>query len=219
MKNSHHLLKLTISIASSLIVVPIILYFHQFAHFGLSDSQSIWGAFGDFMNVWVSMASLLILGTLTFSLDSLNFNRQKAAADLEDARLKANRETEDARNRPFIIYKYDVTHSVWKIKNVGIGPALNIRLSFRDKEGAWRMPTKIHSLSGGEEMPFPYESPDIDAVLCFVYNDVRGIIISTFGQYEDSLIKVDEDLLSEFDVADFTSQDALTKAQKIIGFI
>ncbi len=42
-----------------------------------THSSEIWGHFGDFMNVWVSMASLIVLGFLTYYIHDIEVRREE----------------------------------------------------------------------------------------------------------------------------------------------
>jgi len=202
------------AVSAFIVLTPLIFYFCKFSN--QSNDQEKWGQFGDFMNVWVSSASLIILGALTYYLNALDsyrqeeqnakdILRQQESWDLENSRQEANRIIEDARNRPYVIYKYDIFLKVWKIKNVGIGPALNIRVSFKGLDDNWIMPVKIHSLAAGEETGFPFDKPTNNSRLCIVYNDIQKTSITTYGENEDSEIFIGVNCLAEYGPESFSS--------------
>ena len=119
-----------------LILIPIGFYCFQFAGNRLSEDSQDWAALSDYLNVWVSIASLVFLATLTYVLD-----RQRGA-------------DERARNRPLVIFRVDRKEKVWYLKNVGNGVALDIDISRLEKTGdgeLWEIPVKLYALMSGEE--------------------------------------------------------------------
>ena len=73
------------------ILIPLIIYSSKFGHLGLSNNQEIWGQFGDFLNVWVSLASLIAISMLTYFIHTREHSLQNSL-----------REQENVLNRPLI---------------------------------------------------------------------------------------------------------------------
>lgn len=180
---SRTVILLCLLLAILVIGVPSYLYINQFSAGTLSTDQAVWGEFGDFMNVWVAIGNLIALGGLTFYISTLERSQHEASTNLENA-----------RSRPTLIYKYLDDQKKWVIQNVGNGPALNIRLSFL-KERNWEIPNKIHSLISGGITSFPIRQPTSEDVICLVYYDIHGTVITTLGQNEDSEIILNENYL------------------------
>lgn len=190
---------LLLSLALILLVSPVGLYVYQFAYwhnhtwfdsFNLSDDKDIWAKFGDFLNVWVSLSSLTILSMLTYYIHSIDKNR------------------EDFRNRPLLIYKRDVETGKWKIKNIGNGAALNIIHSDTNDENVWdNNLDKFHSLMSGED--FILEYPSTGKIMCAVYYDIHGKVYSSLCKDEDTKISIGEDRFKNMDKSKYRSLEVL----------
>jgi len=191
---------LFLCLAFAIIVIPLIFYVCHFGEFGLSDEPAIWGAFGDYLNVWISCASLILLSGLTFYLSNIDNKRQE-----EYQRLEAS------RNKPFLTCKLD-KNATWKIRNVGNGPAINIRYSFVNATEQFDVPTKIHSLISGEDFLFQFGEPNtVEFKLAIAYYDIHNNVISTFFEKDDSQIFEGIDLLKDFDKGNYVSLYMLEK--------
>ncbi|WP_373513647.1 hypothetical protein [Persicitalea sp.] len=153
--NTRMIFRAAFSLALLLILIPIGIYCFQFAGNGLSQKPQHWAALSDYLNVWVSMASLIFLATLTYVLD-----RQRGA-------------DEQARNRPLVIFRVDHNEKVWYLKNVGNGVALDIDISRLEKTGdgeLWEIPVKVYALMSGEEFKiFWFRAA---GKICATYNGV-----------------------------------------------
>lgn len=133
--NTRSYFKWALTCAIGLIVVPVGFYFYQFGKYGLSHNSEDWGILGDYLNVWVSMASLILLATLTYVIYKD-----------DEARDNDRYKEEKARNRPILIFKVDNREKVWYVKNVGNGVALNIYISYQTDGFSWMKPVKVYSL-------------------------------------------------------------------------
>lgn len=78
-----HRLTITAFISVSIIGGAICTYRSQFGTV-LSDSREQWGQFGDFLNVFVSMASLVLLAAITWFV----YDNQKKDKEVEEERIK-----------------------------------------------------------------------------------------------------------------------------------
>ncbi len=149
------------------IIIPSFFYICQFSRNGLSYDSQDWSAFSDFISMWVSMASLILLATLTYVIYKN-----------EEQRENQRYSDEKARNKPIIIFKVDSKKKVWYAKNVGNGVALNIYISNSLDKDKWMKPVKMYSLMAGEEFELFWFKPAFQ--ICAVYNDVLSsdIIVS-----------------------------------------
>jgi len=116
--------------------VPLVLYYLKFRQLidlfnNLSINLSDWGAFGDFFNVWVSVANLILFSTLTIFLHQYEKSRN-LEVDLQ----------EKARNRPILVFIPNNSTSAWDVKNVGVQVALNIYIMERNKVEDERLTSK-----------------------------------------------------------------------------
>ncbi|MCE6988581.1 hypothetical protein [Dyadobacter sp. CY323] len=165
------ILWLSIICAAVLITYPI---YHYAQTYGLSlpTDRGHLGTLGDFMNVWVSAANLLILTAVT-----LYIWKQGAKEDL-------------ARERPLLILKEGSLNNAWAIQNVGKGAAINIIMSYK-KPGSqkWEIPfIKLFSLAAGEsyEIKSFFEASKIG----LKYTDISKNVISSLTESHDTEFQI-----------------------------
>ncbi|OZI09348.1 hypothetical protein BWI93_04085 [Siphonobacter sp. BAB-5385] len=153
-------------IASTFIMLgAVAIYAMQFHNHTFSNSPENWGQFGDYMNVFVSISSLILLSTLTLYIHKS-----------EDARASQAEKQEKERNRPILIF-YIEDGGVWAIKNVGNSVALNIFIketTGNEKETSQR---KIYSLMPGQGIGLRFASNVVKWES--TYYDILGNIISS----------------------------------------
>ena len=164
MKNKTLLITLII-LSVLVIIVPLILYVSTFGKF-LSHEKEVWGQFGDFFNMFVSMASLIIISTLTYII----YIYQK--------------EDESNKSIPILIFKVNATKKVWVVQNVGKGVALNILISYSKQLDSWEKPTKIYSLTENSELELFWFEPSLQCSA--MYFDYLGNSFSSICQNDDT---------------------------------
>lgn len=174
--NLTRLLFTAFGISLLLLVSPIAFYCYQFAKNGLSDDSQDWSALGDFLNVWVSMASLILLATLTYVI----YRNEQHRDDQRDLEMRT-------RNRPLLIFRVESREKAWYIKNVGNGVALNIFISSSQKKDVWGTPVRMYSLMTGEEFRIYWFRAALQ--ICASYNDFLS---------EDTLVTVIENDQNKF---------------------
>jgi uncharacterized membrane protein len=150
MKNKTFLIILGV-LSLLLIIIPFILYVCTFGG-SLSHNREVWGQFGDFFNMFVSMASLIVVSTLTYII--YIYQRED-----ESNKLKYQREDESNKSIPILIFKVNAVKKVWVVQNVGKGVALNILVSYSKTQGNWEIPTKIYSLTENSEIELSWFEP------------------------------------------------------------
>ncbi len=130
------LLWLLSAVAVLVIGIPAIVYYCQFGGDGLSIKTADWGTFGDFMNVWVNVAGLILLGTLTFHIHQREQHLQSQLIQKEEELVKEKEAKEDMvrqeahqrevmSNRPVVNVFQDFGNRYY-LKNIGNGPAINV---------------------------------------------------------------------------------------------
>lgn len=165
-----------------IISIPIIIlgggflpYFFNFSDQGLSNDQEVWAHFGDYMNLWMGLASLFSIVSLTYLIHRREQHQQQAAE-----------EKEDALNRPYLVFLWTNRTYYFQIKNIGNGPALDIRTSFKPRdETNYVLPYEQTPLGRGDITDFK-EYHDGFSEFVAVYSDIWGNKISTF--YSSSYI-------------------------------
>ena len=163
---------LLFSMAIGLVVVPLMVYENQFSEgIQLSNSQEIWGQFGDFINVWVSLANLILLAGLTIYIHKRESTFQQAIS-----------QQNSAQNRPIIIFKLDTADEIypqWIIKNIGNGAAFNINFNYvtENKDSYSQFVAKLYSLGSGDQISLPGLTIKRMAAS---YEDIFGTPITSF---------------------------------------
>ncbi|WP_247233355.1 hypothetical protein [Telluribacter sp. SYSU D00476] len=173
----------------SIIIIPLLLYFSQFpnnllSRLAFSDDPERWAHFSDFLNVWVSIANLVLLGMLTFLIHRYEVKKEEERD-----------EDEKRKNRPILVFTFNRHSGLWSIKNAGVQVALNIVVDFKNPDGNnWVNAHKIYSL-------IPGEAKELDHVhrantLCAIYEDIfENNIVSIGKNHETKVYTNQQDLL------------------------
>ena len=160
-----------------IIVIPIIFYTCTFGYY-ISDNKETWAHFGGFLNVFVSIASLLSISILTYII------------------YVYQREDESNKSIPILIFKVNPTTNNWVVQNVGKGAALNILVTYSKQLDKWEKPTKIYSLSDNLERELPwFKQPSQCSA---VYYDYLGNVFSSICINDDTKFIKNVNHLSEF---------------------
>ncbi len=171
----------------TIIASPVLFYFHNFGNQGLSNSQEVWGQFGDFFNVWVSLASLVAISMLTYVIHVREQNLQDSI-----------KEREDAINRPILSVASLGIYNTYRLKNIGLGPALDITTSFKpdswyrgENSGNYVSLEHHPPLGPGGECEFSEYGASGSMVA--VYSDIWGNKITTIYEKGKHTIKIGHD--------------------------
>lgn len=171
----------------TIIAIPVICYLIQFGDQGMSDSQETWAHFGDYLNVWVSLASLIAISILTYVI---HLREQSLQHSLK--------EREDVINRPLLAIQALGVYNLYRIKNIGVGPALDIKTSFIpddwyrvENSGNYVVPENHPPLGSGHEHEF--SEYGASRTMVAVYSDIWGNKISTFLTGDQHEIKIGHD--------------------------
>ncbi len=147
------------------ILIAALFYRYQFGSY-LSKQQNIWAEFGDYMNVFVSLANLIIVSSISYFLYK---NEQK--------RDQENTILENSKIRPILIFK-DIGET-WSCRNVGQGAAMNIKIAYKTNENEnWQNPVKIYSLMSGEEFKITWKRFGLLKWVA-VYYDINNYVYSS----------------------------------------
>jgi hypothetical protein len=184
MKSAHVYISIFVSLL--FVTIPVLVYLCEFGGNGLSHDTDAWGTFGDYLNVWINVAGLILVGTLTLHIH------------LKDQILQV------ASNRPIITFEHDrssiistTDRTTWKLTNVGSGPALNMRI------------VVYYPFQHTPQLSLNYASLEVGgfktvSVFRFIklvasYEDLLGNNISTTFQYIDlkNTVSVGVDLISK----------------------
>ncbi|WP_026629502.1 hypothetical protein [Dyadobacter alkalitolerans] len=170
-------------------IVPLLFYWYKFGSFELSDNLETWSHFSDFFNLWVSLVSLILIFSLTYYISKI-----------EERRYEELRELDNMRNRPILICDTDSAH-YHIVKNIGIGPALNIKASIKTDSGEYLQPVAIPPLMAGDSAKinwmqhFNTDSP----IKCLVYQDVFNNFSTTLVDNTLNIeMLIGENVLAEF---------------------
>ena len=166
------------------ISIPLIVYSCEFGHLGISNSQEVWGQFGDYLNVWVSLASLIAISMLTYFIHTREQHLQESL-----------QKREDIINRPLIAIESVGIYNLYRLKNIGLGPALDIKTSYKPlNRNTWEreinyVKTSNHApLGPGHEHEF--SEYGVSGLMVAVYSDIWGNKITsilTDGKHEIKL--------------------------------
>ncbi len=147
------------------ILIPTYVYVDNFGS-SFSKKQEHWGAFSDYLNVFVSVLNIVFLALLTYSI------------------YRYQREDEQNKSIPILIFKVDTTKKRWTIQNVGKGVALNILISSSTEQDSWGKPTKVYSIMEGEELDLQWITAALQ--LRADYFDMNENSLSSICQNDDT---------------------------------
>jgi hypothetical protein len=112
------------------------------------------------------MASLIVISTLTYII------------------YIYQREDESNKSIPILIFKVNADKNIWVIQNVGKGVALNILVSYSQKQDNWEKPTKIYSLTENSEIELSWFEGSLQCSA--MYFDYLGNSFSSICQNDDT---------------------------------
>ena len=169
-------LYISFGIGALIIIVACLFYFYMF-DFTLSNDQAVWGQFGDYLSVFVAIASLVVISSLTYFI-----------AKNENRRDDENKILENSKIRPILIFK-DIGGK-WACKNVGEGAALNIMIAYKTNNlHSWEHPVKIYSMTSKEEFQIEWKKFGV-AKWVATYNDIRGEVFTSICEDDDTVYQI-----------------------------
>lgn len=175
-KNNYSLSLVGAAIMAILLpAIALIFYIYQFGT-DRSTETEIWGQFGDFLNVFISMANLIIFSTLTFVIHKIERQREGEKDILESA-----------KTRPILIFK-DIGER-WACKNVGEGAALNGIISYSEGSSNWENPVKIYSLMPGEEFEIHWRKSNVHQWRAKYY-DIHNQVYTSTCTNDETLFEI-----------------------------
>jgi hypothetical protein len=186
MKKNQTYKNLSFAFGAGAIIIVFSFLFYTF-HFGfkVSVNHAIWGQFGDFMSVFISIANLIIISSLTYFI-----------AKIEEKRDQENRNLELSKVRPILIFK-DIGMK-WACRNVGEGAALNVMIAYKTNLAHdWENPVKIYSLTSNEEFKIEWKKFHI-AKWVAVYYDIYGTVFSSTCEHDDTIYQAEINELLAF---------------------
>lgn len=153
------------ALALLFIIIPIIWYCCSFGT-ELSNDKEVWAQFSDFLNVFVSIANLLLVTALTYSI------------------YIYQREDESNKSIPMLIFMIEPETGMCLIKNIGKGPALNVQVSYKKPNNDWEKPTKIYSFPEGSGLKLDWF--DLTGEYIAVYSDYLENDFTSICKDEDT---------------------------------
>jgi hypothetical protein len=159
-------------------------YIAMFGKHPFSHEPGPWGAFGDFFNVFMATANLVIF--YWFSNEVYKYNADK---DRKDDEFKK------ATERPIIIFrsrKNNPGNECWEVMNIGKGAALNLRITeLVNGQTEWEKPIKCYSLGNGDESKLLLPWTTNSGKLVVRYTDVfnTGYYSITVGDETQVLVE------------------------------
>jgi hypothetical protein len=145
-------------------VVPIVFYLLQFQG-GLSNKQEDWGAFADYLNVFISILNIVFIALLTYSI------------------YRYQKEDEQNKSIPILIFKVN-RNKKWAVQNVGKGVALNILVSYTEKKDQWLKPVKVYSIIEGQEIELGWFKASLQCGA--EYFDMNGNVYKSICKNDDT---------------------------------
>lgn len=131
-------LKKGLLVSIGIIGIPILIWIGWFRNSPWSHESADWNQFSGFLGVFVSIANLVLVTVLTYSIHIYNSSREQERMN-----------DEYARSRPVLVFKSEGNY--WNVKNIGHGPAINILISFSMTDNEWQRPVLLYSLMTGED--------------------------------------------------------------------
>ncbi|PMD94825.1 hypothetical protein BWI97_15620 [Siphonobacter sp. BAB-5405] len=185
--------------ASIVIMVgAIIAYVIKFHSYPISTNPENWGQLGDYLNVFVSISSLVLLSTLTYFIHQ----REEERALIAETNEKNN-------SRPLILFQLGSNDSIWEIINVGNSVALNIFLLSTSYEGKYPKQVKLYAIMPGQIFKLRYANrvEKWEAT----YTDFHGKYISSVCIDDQTEIQEDVKILPCHDEEYIYLADAIAK--------
>lgn len=146
-QNSSKYLFAGICLGILILGAPIAFYILNFQDYPISKDPEHWGQFADYLNVFVSLANLLVIGMLTYAIHRNEQQREQEKEQLQEEAEKNRKLYEQQTERPIVVFQRESHYSeIWQIINVERGPALYIQVYF-DK----RYETFAHLMPGKAE--------------------------------------------------------------------
>lgn len=160
-------------IATGIMLFGAIAYIIKFHNHAWSSSPEAWGQFGDYMNMYVISASLIIVSILTYVVYRVDHHRAIEQADAEKV-----------RDRPIIVFQTEVNSQTkepyWIIRNATDNVALNVLVTHSEQPDMWKKPIMIYTLGGRQEREMPWFRPAYQ--IRAVYYDVKGNVLTSTMQ-------------------------------------
>ncbi|HYF32811.1 MAG TPA: hypothetical protein VD993_16920 [Chitinophagaceae bacterium] len=129
MPNFRNTLYWVIGISIGAILTSLLVYYSNFKDAELSSKTQDWGAFGEYLNLIISLVNTIIIGYITYLL-----------LDLQSAEY-----------RPIVIFAVDPIKVRWYAHNVGKGAALNLVIARNGEGNVWNDAKKCYSLGPNEK--------------------------------------------------------------------
>ncbi|HUC81765.1 MAG TPA: hypothetical protein VMR70_12670 [Flavisolibacter sp.] len=169
-------------VALGIVGIAILIYVWNFKSGSISDDTSMWGAFSDYLNAFISLANLAVF--VWFSLLVFKYNEDK---DIQ------NESFQRAIERPILVFRSTVTdndnNEKWAVVNIGNGAALNLRAAESQfRTISWVLPvTKCYSLAKDEKLELDWlKSAN---VICATYEDIFGNKYVSIGVDDESFVQ------------------------------
>lgn len=106
-----------------------------------------------------------------------------------------------AARKPVVVFEYDPQVG-WRLRNVGNGPAINVRVAIRGKHTEWTPPTSVPSLPTAAEYNLPWVAKLNAWMLGAQYTDFEGMHYTTVSQHDLNRFERGE-VLARFTMPDF----------------
>ena len=191
-------------IVGGIIAIAIATYIIVFWDQSISQNTSMWGAFSDYLNPFVAISNLVVFIWLSIQVYKYNESRDKEIVEFQKSIEK-----------PILIFMSMPSNNLvigetWKVKNIGNGAALNLRVAeSHTREIFWKTPvTKCYSLAKNDELALTWLTSA--NVICVTYQDIFGNNYVTIGADDESIsqpINSDTSIIidgTEFNEKDFT---------------
>lgn len=193
-KNNYTWFIVAITIAVTIVIVPLICYLYTFKN-GISLRNEDWGTFGDFMNVFVSFASLIVVSALTYQLHKIELQNATESHKLDET-----------RSRPILIFK-DIGGK-WACSNVGVGTGLNVLIAYKyDEESPWMHPVKAYSLKPGDELTLDWKKYQVYEWRARYY-DVWGNVFTSTCKEDETKVEINYNGLESEEKSTIRLEDA-----------
>lgn len=184
-----------IIIAAGFIFIGAGAYIFRFHNHAWADSPEAWGQLGDYMNMYVSAASLVLVSFLTYLVH------------------RAQAEAERARDRPIIVFQTEVDPQTkepyWVIRNATDNVALNVLVTHNEQPGDWKKPVMVYTLGGRQERKMPWFRPANQ--IRAVYYDVKGNVLTSTMQSDRITIEPGVNGLSHFKENEYRRYDEVIR--------
>lgn len=182
-----------------IVALGVLAYIIKFYSLPWSNDPAVWGQLGDYLNMFVSAANLILIFALTYTIYQADSHRAAEQGKAAIERANSQDEEERARNRPvlvFMVVRDEMLRIHWKVRNISNNVALNVLISFSQAADDWKKPVMVYSLGANQEVKLTWIKGAYQ--LRAVYYDIKDNVLTATMQGDWMKIDPGLDGFSQF---------------------